>query len=465
MFAVVVLVATACGRDDDAPSAEEDGGTTAPTEEPSDGGEGSFGDIENVCGPAPDGETLADSDTGVTADSVQVSVFSDPGFSGRPGLNQELFDTAEAFVQWCNDLGGINGRQIDLKQRDARLTEFQQRVIEACQEGDFMMVGGGAVFDDTGQRERLGCGLPNVPGYVVTAAAADADLTYQPVPNPVDKLSIGDYIWLDEQFPDATSKIALLTGAIPTTVTVAQRNREAIEGLGWEVVHTDQYNPQGETTWRPFAEAIRSAGATGLVWVGEPVNLANLMKALDDIGYELEFARSDANHYDPLLISEGGAAVEGAYIRSVFHPFLDEELSSENPATQQYLDIVNEIDGKIAYLGVQGMSAWVLWAQAATACGADLTRDCVWEQIGEVTDWTGGGLHAPQNVAENAPGDCYSLQLVEQGEFTLADTAPNEGIYSCSEEYVIELTGDYGEGARCPNPAYREDPKPSNCAN
>jgi hypothetical protein len=465
MFSVVALVATGCGRSDDNAATEEEGtGNNTPSSAATSDAKGSFGDVEKVCGPAEGGENQGDSDTGVTADSVQVSTVSDPGFSGRPGLNQELFDSADAFTQWCNDQGGINGRKITLKKRDAKLTEFQQRVIEACQEGDFMMVGGGAVFDDTGQKERLGCGLPVVAGYVVSAPAADADLTYQPVPNPIDKLSIGDYVYLDEQFPDSTDKVAVLTGSIATTVAVAERNEEAIDGLGWKVVHRAQYNAAGETTWRPFAEAIKNSGATGLVWVGEPVNLANLMKALSDIGYKLDFVRTDANHYDPLLIDEGGSAVEGAYVRSVFYPFLSDEEAKDNPATAQYREIIKENgNGKIAYLGVQGFSAWVLWAQAATACGADLTRDCVWEKIGQITDWTGGGLHAAQNVADSAPGDCFSLQQVQQGEFKLADIGPNEGIYKCDPENVVTLKRDYGKGATCPNPAFKQDPKPSNC--
>jgi hypothetical protein len=156
--------------------------------------------------------------------------------------------------------------------------------------------------------------------------------------------------------------------------------------------------------------------------------------------------------------------VEGAYVRSVFSPFLSDEEAKDNPATSQYREIIKENgNGKIAYLGVQGFSAWVLWAQAATACGADLTRDCVWEKIGQITDWTGGGLHAAQNVADSAPGDCFSLQQVQQGEFKLADIGPNEGIYKCDPENVVTLKRDYGKGATCPNPAFKQDPKPSNC--
>jgi ABC-type branched-subunit amino acid transport system substrate-binding protein len=468
VLAVVALLAAACGRSDDSSASGDDdsggSGNTTPTTAADT--TGNFGDLKHICGPTPDGETLQATDTGVTASSIQVSVFSDPGFSGRPGLNQEMFDSAEAFTDWCNAEGGINGRKLVLKKRDAKLTEFQQRIIEACQEKDFMMVGGGAVFDDTGQKERLACGLPTIAGYVVTGTAAAADLTYQPVPNPIDKQPIGDYVYLGEKFPDATKKIGVVTGAIATTVQVAKRNEEAVtKNLGWKVIYHDQYNPQGEANWRPKAEGLKNAGVKGLIWVGEPVNLANFLKALSDIGYKLDFARSDANHYDSLLLSEGGAAVNGTYVRSVFYPFLTDEEAAKNPATEQYRKLLKQYvpKGKIAYLGVQGWSSWLLFAQAATECGADLTRDCVWDKISKVKDWTGGGLHAAQDVADTTPGDCYALEQVENGKFTLADINPNEGIYSCDPKNVVTLTGDYGTGAKCPNPKYATDPKPSNC--
>ena len=197
IVSVLVLLVAACGRDSEDTAEEPDPGsetTEAPEGTTAEGegeeaelglDDGAFGDLGVLCQPAPEGETLAaGTDPGVTAESIQVSTFSDPGFSGRPGLNQEMFDTAEAFTNWCNEHGGINGRTIDLKLRDAKLTEFQQRVIEACDEGDFFSVGGGAVFDDTGQPDRLACGLPIIFGYAVTAQAAESDLSMQPVPNP-----------------------------------------------------------------------------------------------------------------------------------------------------------------------------------------------------------------------------------------------------------------------------------------
>ena len=467
----LTLFVAACGRDDEEPVASsssqptDSSGTDTTVPEVPGLDEGGFGDLGVICGPAADGVELTDTDTGVTADSIQISTVSDPAFPGRPGLNQELFDTAEAFTAWCNEKGGINGRQIDLKLRDATLTQFQQRVIEACDEGDFMMVGGGAVFDDTGQAERLACGLPTVAGYVVTAAAAEADLTEQPIPNPANSLPVGDFKYLAEQFPDSTSKVAVLTGDLQTTITVAERYKEGVEQLGWTVVYDDQYPANGVASWRPYVESMKSAGATGLIWVGEPVNLGKFMVEAQAVGLELDWARTDANHYDPKLLDEAGDAADGVYIRSVFAPFLG-DAAEPGSASEQYLDLIDTYDegGVKAYLGVQGLSGWLLWATAARDCGADLTRDCVFEKIQANTAWSGGGLHAPIDLSSTAGPDCFNMYSVEGGEFTVVDIAPNNGIYSCDAANVLALTGDYGEGARCPNPAYADDPKPSNCA-
>ena len=146
-----------------------------------------------------------------------------------------MFDTAEAFSKWCNDHGGINGRKIVLKERDAKLTEFQQRVIEACDEGDFMSVGGGAVFDDTGQTDRLKCGLPIVYGYAVTAIAADADLSIQPIPNPGDQQPIGAMKYLEKAFPGTTqTRRHLHRRRSRRRKVVAARNKEAMDSARLE---------------------------------------------------------------------------------------------------------------------------------------------------------------------------------------------------------------------------------------
>jgi ABC-type branched-subunit amino acid transport system substrate-binding protein len=467
---VLVLVVAACGRSDE--DTEGDAGGDQPTDTTAAGeGEGldagAFGDLGVLCQEAPEGEALAaGSDPGVTAESIQISTFSDPGFSGRLGLNQEMFDTAEAFTNWCNEHGGINGRKIDLKLRDAKLTEFQQRVIEACDEGDFMSVGGGAVFDDTGQADRLGCGLPVIYGYAVTAVAADADLSIQPIPNPGNQQAIGALKYLESAFPDTTDAVGIFTGQLETTQVVADRNKEAMEQLGWNIVYEGSYSPAGEQTWRPFLEPMRNNGVKGLYWVGEPSNLSKVLSEAASLGITFDWVIADANHYDAQLTSVGAAA-DGTYVRTAFFPFLDAEQAKENPATEQYLELINDYDpgGKIANLGAQGLSSWLLFAKAANECGVELTRDCVWEKALAITEWTGGGMHAPQDLSTREASNCFALLKVEAGEFVLDDAIePDTGIYNCADGNVADLQADYGTGAKCPNPAYADDPKPSNCA-
>ena len=467
--AVVALIAASCGRSDDAAedtSSEQDGGAPTTTAAPAGPGAGEFGDLGVVCGPAPAGETLEATDTGVTADSIQVSAISDPGFAGRPGLNQEIFDAAEAFTKWCNEAGGVNGRRIDLKERDAKLTEHQARMLEACEEGDFAIVGNGALFDDQGQVERLACGLPQVPAYQATAAAVGSDLTLQPMPTPTDTVALGDLLWLVEQHPDARSKIGMNYVSASATIAMVEDFNDAFDQLGWEVVYDEQHNPMGEVSWRGFAESMKSAGVRGLVWLAEPVNLAALRKAMDEIDYHPDFVRVNANHYDNLLLSEGGDAVNGTYIESGVYPFLDPELAERNLATQQYLDMMAKYDpeGKVANLGVMALSAWVLFAEAATECGAELTRDCVWEKANTVTEWSGGGLHAPQNLEGRERSDCFTIIEARDGKFVLPDIGANNGIYRCDPENVLKLEGVPDEGVRCENPAFADDPRPSNCA-
>src|SRR4026209_2795328 len=79
---------------------------------------GGFGDLENVC---QDGDGGPASDVGVTEDSIHVGTITDKGFAARPGLNEEMLDSAVAFAAWCNEHGGINGRQPRLHRLDAVL--------------------------------------------------------------------------------------------------------------------------------------------------------------------------------------------------------------------------------------------------------------------------------------------------------------------------------------------------------
>jgi hypothetical protein len=148
------LVAAACSR------SESSGGSTSTTSGGGGAAAGTFGSLGTVCG---SGDAKGATAQGVTNTEIRVGTVADPGFAGRPGLNQELFDAATVFTKWCNEAGGIAGRTIKVDLLDAKLVEYRQRILEACDQ-DFALVGGGAVFDDAAQKDRLNCLLPDSPG-------------------------------------------------------------------------------------------------------------------------------------------------------------------------------------------------------------------------------------------------------------------------------------------------------------
>ncbi len=433
--------------------------------------QGAFGDLGVICrGAQSKSGSLSATDVGVTADEIDVTTFSDPGYEGAKGLNQELFDTATAFTSWCNAHGGINGRRIKVTLADGKLFEAEQRMVEACDGKTFMSVGGGNVFDDTMQKDRLDCrygAIPQVPGYLVTATASDSDLTVMPAPSPLQSQSVGMFRWLARKFPDSTQHVGIMTGEIKTTEVVAERNQEALTQLSAKVVYNGLYPPVGTDNWRPYVAAMQARGVRGLYWVGQPAGLAQMLSAAKGLGLKLEWVAAESNHYDPVLFTNANpvSAVNGVYITSGMAPFLS-GAASKNAATQQYIDLLKQSGGpskKVASLGAISLSAWLLWAKAADSCGANLTRDCVWTALRATHTWTGGGLHAVSDPGAGKGTPCFLLYETQNGKFVEPDVDANNGMYNCSPANVVTLRHDYGHGARCPNPAYRDNPKPSTC--
>jgi ABC-type branched-subunit amino acid transport system substrate-binding protein len=444
LFVALVTVLAACGRSSDETESGGGGGestTTAPAAPAA----GDFGDLEGVCGP---GDGAGATAQGVTDTEINVATSSDPGFPGRAGLNQELFDAAEVFAKWCNEAGGINGRQIVLHEYDAAITNFKAQVVKACQT-DFFLVGNGNVLDDSGQADRLTCMLPQIPSYVVSPEARDADLSVQPVPNRTDAQPALDLRYIAEQYPDSIDAVATLTAKeLASTAVVEEQYVEAAESIGWDIVYRGNYAALGEPSWTPIAQSLKDNGAKGLIYTGEPQNLGLLMQALQNIGYELDFVVGSANHYDQALVEQAGSALKNTFIRVAIVPF---EQADDNPATAQYLELFEKYkpSGKShAALGPQAFSAWLLFAKAVKECGNEVTRKCVYDNALDTTNWTGGGLHAPQDVKNQKPGICgIMIEATADGFTTARGFEPNEGLLACDEENVITLTGDYGEGA------------------
>ena len=143
LVVAMVLLAAACRSGSDGGDQAEAGSSSTTSTTAKAAAAGDFGDLKAVCGP---GDAKGATDRGVTDSEIHVSTMGDPSNTAAPGLGQEFFDTADAFVQWCNDAGGILGRKLVLTKRDSKLFEVGARLVEACQ-SDFFLVGNGTPLD------------------------------------------------------------------------------------------------------------------------------------------------------------------------------------------------------------------------------------------------------------------------------------------------------------------------------
>jgi hypothetical protein len=446
ILVLLMLIASACSRSDD--DASGDDGDTTTTEAPDGGGdatalaEGGFGDIEAVC---KDGDASGATAPGVTDTQITVGTMTDKGGVVQ-GLNEEMYDTAVAFTKWCNEHGGINGRELVLSDVDAKLFDYEPAVTEACGR-DFALVGGGAVFDEDPNDVRVGCNLPNIAGYVVSARGRVADLQVQPIPNTLQKIGLGRYNAVKRDFPDSIDRYAIMASAIDSVLLVKNQTIEVAESLGFEVGYSVDYQTQGETGWPNFVREMQQEDIRVLEFIGQPQNLIELTTAMETAGWHPDAILLSGNFYDDLYRQGATNTTENLYIQSTFVPF---EMADDNKATQDYLDLMDQYNasGKIAGLGVQGLSSWLLFATAASACGSDLTAECLLTNAGAATGWTGGGLHSRQTPGNTDPSPCMLLLGLDETGFVYKEEATaatdGDGRFNCDESNLFELSGDYG---------------------
>ena len=451
----------ACGASGDS-SGEATGeeGSTSVAPEAQHQESGDFGDLRGVCG---DGDARVDPDEGGTGtDKLYIGVATDRSSSVRPGLNKEMWDASEAFVSWCNEAGGIGGLQIEPVELDAALFDVPSAVTTACH-SVFALVGGGWAQDDLQFTGRDGsdfhrCGLVDIPGYAVSPEKSGSSGQVQPVPNGASTVSNTWIRRYADLYPEESRKVAIAYADLPALDQIRQKYVAAVDDVGLDVVAEIAYPPTGLTDWTPLAQQVIQSGARTLLWVGEAGNVASALGKLHEQGWD-GHALLETNMYDPLLFGQGNAAAEGTVIRQVVHPV---EEADEWPAVRQYLDVLDQYvpDAKVAPLGIQSTSAWLLFAVAANACiDADdgtITRECILEQAAAQTDWSGGGLHAPQDPApydQAATGPCDMLMVARDGRFERLDpkvgTDGDDG-FSCPDDGVTRVPALEGRGVIVP---------------
>ena len=161
----------------------------------------------------------------MTDTSITIGYGDDAGYSAAPGLDKEMSDAVKPMIKWCNDQGGINGREIVGNYYDAKVLQVTQAMTQACNDKVFMLVGQGWVLDSGQEQIRIGCKLSTIPGFAVGTAFASGSGMQQPIPSPGDQVSDSAAFQVAKLFPAAVQKAAFVYAQFPATQET--RDKEA----------------------------------------------------------------------------------------------------------------------------------------------------------------------------------------------------------------------------------------------
>lgn len=421
--AVVLLVAgmlfaSACGNrtgGEDADASSQDEGSTV-TSAASGGGN-------------PGGA----SDTGVTADTITIGVVAD--LTGVvPGLFKAAADGVEAYAAKVNADGGINGRKLVVEVYDTGTNDRgNARAYEkACGEV-LAAVGSESAFDSGGREAIRECGMPSLLGIVTDPEVQNFEFVFPRTSS--DIAHVGAPRWMAEQHPDAVKNAAMFWVNTPYIEQSARRSMEARESVGWTFVF-EQPVGQLESNYTPHAIEMKNRGVGAFAFTADLNNIVRLQQALRDQGHTVPVMDVSTQGYGPDYLEAAGQAGIGSYV-PLQHALFEE--ADQIPALQEYIEWLGEVAPDEEPTS-NGLTAWIramLFVEAATAAGDDLTRESLTAQLESMTAWDAGGLIPPRDIGEPVPDESCVLiaQVVADG---YERVFPDEGFH-CSPDDVYEF--------------------------
>ena len=430
--AAIALLAAGCSRSGSGSpsSTPAPAKSTTPT-----AAAGDFGSLKSVC---HGGSAAGATDQGVTSSQITVGVLTDIGFTKIP----DLPNAAKVFTSWCNAAGGIDGRKLVYDVHDTGLLNAVQAMTAACGK-DFALVGNSEALDGLDVKARLSCLMPEYPAQTVMAQDVNAALQAYPSAIPSGHSYApytGYYSWLMNQaYPDSAKHVGILYGQSPITAPLVAALKVSLAAEGGTLAYNGVFPITGVTDWTPYAEAMKSKGVKGFVFYGTVQQLTALEQVLTNMNYKLDWIDANSNAYGLPFIQLAGKSLSFQHNYAALGGIYPLEKASSNPATQQLIQLFAKYapGQPVTLQVVQAMSAWLLFATSAQACGSDLTRLCVYDQAIKQTAWTGGGLQAPVNLAQpDTPLNCFNTEVATPGGWQPAPFGPNDGPYRCGEPTV-----------------------------
>jgi len=277
---------------------------------------------------------------GVTSSTVTVGQVDDLT-APLPGLFKGAEDGTEAYFDYVNSTGGVNGRQIELDAKDSAYSDGTVASATSAQiASDFALVGGFSLDDSAEEPLVKAAGMP-VVAYPLDPGLGDLPTSYSPFPNADSDVPTTIFKVLKKKFPTQVKHVGILWANATSSTAVAESAFErAAKAEGFKIVYDASFTPS-QTTFLANVLDMKAKGVQMFFTQQLPdVYAETVAKEMDEQNFHPINVEEDA--YTSNLVKDGGSAVNGMYLTAGFALYLGTDDSI--PAVRLFTKWMNKAD-------------------------------------------------------------------------------------------------------------------------
>jgi ABC-type branched-subunit amino acid transport system substrate-binding protein len=377
--------------------------------------------------------------TGITSSSVDVGNVSTLAVGG---LFKGALVGTEAYADYVNSTGGINGRKIIVNGADDGFTGAGNRqATQNAINNDFSLVGSFSLQDNYGGQ--LLAQNPGVPDVSVALNQSVDKLpnVFAAVP-AAGGWQTGPLIYFKQKFPNDVDGVGTIVSNQPSALVDWAGEKYVLQKEGYKVVYVDSI-PETQTDFTQNVIAMRNAGVK-IIFIDQlpEIYASALLKDLQEQNFHPQVVLGAASYSNLLVFNSGGpAAVEGAYWDQNAALYLGGDAFTI-PAVAQFLKWVH-----VASPGFQpdlftlyGWLSGQLFTQAMKNAGSDPSRGSLLQALSKITSFSGNNLTIPVNPAAKTLSNCYLVGDIVNGTYQRLDDPPinsSTNGYRCNGAYTV----------------------------
>jgi ABC-type branched-subunit amino acid transport system substrate-binding protein len=413
---VSVLVAGACS------SSKKSAGSTATT--------AAAGGSATTVATTP---TAQASGPGISDTTITAGVLAD--VSGPvPGLFQGGVNGVDAYFQYINSLGGVDGRKLVMKFQDSALTcAGAQNAATTLATSTFALVGSWADFDN--------CEVPVFKanpdlvqvGYPLTNDFRVTPNVFTPRPSP-SGFYTGPFLYLHQKFPNAVNAASLYSGT-PAGEINWKYQSAALAAAGIKSVYARGVQPT-ETDFT--ADIIRMKQANVQFILEDDVDvrtIARMLNAAQQQNYHPMVFDAAVGYDANLLKLANPGAAEGMWFDEPFSLFLGQD-SAAVPEVGLFLQWLKKVhpDSAVDLFAMYSWASAALFVQALKNAGPNLTRASFTAALKNIHSFDNNGMLAGSDPGAGKPPTCWLLGQVKNNDFVRV--TPDKGFQCDPGGYI-----------------------------